>query len=113
MDPIASRAVGAYTDALRRGVGSTAQGADAAGGLGGFSGGGDANSFSSVLGRAMDDAVATSAKADQTSMSAAVGKANVTDVVTALTNAEVTLQAVVAVRDKVVSAYQEIMRMPI
>ncbi len=32
---------------------------------------------------------------------------------TAVTNAEVTLQTVIAVRDKVVAAYQEIARMPI
>jgi flagellar hook-basal body complex protein FliE len=37
----------------------------------------------------------------------------VTDVVTAVTNAEVALDTVVAVRDRVISAYQEIMRMPI
>lgn len=113
MDPIASRALGAYTDALRRGAGGAAPGGDSVGPKGATGAGDDGNSFSAVLGRAMDEAVATSVKADQTSLAAAAGKANVTDVVTALTNAEVTLQAVVAVRDKVVSAYQEIMRMPI
>jgi flagellar hook-basal body complex protein FliE len=35
------------------------------------------------------------------------------DVVTAITSAEVTLQTVVAVRDKMIQAYQEILRMPI
>ena len=33
--------------------------------------------------------------------------------VTAVANAELALQTVVAVRDQVVAAYQEIMRMPI
>jgi flagellar hook-basal body complex protein FliE len=33
--------------------------------------------------------------------------------VTAVSAAEVTMQAVVAVRDRVVQAYQEILRMPI
>ena len=47
------------------------------------------------------------------SAQAAIGKADLTDVVTAVTNAEMTLQTVTAVRDKVVSAYQEILRMPI
>ena len=41
------------------------------------------------------------------------GEANVSDVVTAVAEAEVTLQTVVAVRDKVVEAYKEILRMPI
>ncbi len=111
MDPVATRALGAYTDALRRGAGGG--GADAAGADAVAGGGAQGDSFGAVLGRTLEDAVQTSAKADQTSLAAATGKANVTDVVTALTNAEVTLQAVVAVRDKVVSAYQEIMRMAI
>jgi flagellar hook-basal body complex protein FliE len=34
-------------------------------------------------------------------------------VVTAVTNAELTLETVVAVRDRVVQAYQDILRMPI
>ncbi|MFA5119698.1 flagellar hook-basal body complex protein FliE [Zavarzinia sp.] len=111
MDPIATRALGAYTDALRRGTrgGET----DAVAGGDAAQGGAQGESFGAVLGRTLEDAVQTSARADQTSLAAATGKANVTDVVTALTNAEVTLQAVVAVRDKVVSAYQEIMRMAI
>jgi flagellar hook-basal body complex protein FliE len=37
----------------------------------------------------------------------------VTDVVIAVGRAEVALQTAVAVRDRVVSAYQDIMRMPI
>lgn len=53
-------------------------------------------------------------KAGETiSMEAIAGKAQLSDVVTAVTNAEVTLQTVVAVRDKVIQAYQEILRMPI
>ena len=41
------------------------------------------------------------------------GTVDLTDVVTAISKAEITLQAVVAVRDKVINGYQEIMRMPI
>ena len=37
----------------------------------------------------------------------------VTDVVVALSHAEMTLQATTAIRDRVVQAYQDIMRMPI
>ena len=40
-------------------------------------------------------------------------QANLTDVVTAVSEAEVTLQTVVAIRDKVMDAYKEILRMPI
>ena len=52
-------------------------------------------------------------KADQMSMAAIEGKANIAEVVTAVANAELALQTVVAVRDQVVQAYQEILRMPI
>ena len=41
------------------------------------------------------------------------GKANIVDVVNAVNAAEITLDTVVAVRDKVVAAYQSIMNMPI
>ena len=41
------------------------------------------------------------------------GKANLVDVVQSVNAAEITLDTVVAVRDKVVAAYQSIMNMPI
>jgi flagellar hook-basal body complex protein FliE len=41
------------------------------------------------------------------------GNANIVDVVNAVNSAELTLDTVVAVRDKVVQAYQAIMNMPI
>ncbi|MEJ0043628.1 MAG: flagellar hook-basal body complex protein FliE [Rhizomicrobium sp.] len=41
------------------------------------------------------------------------GQANIVDVVNAVNQAEITLDTVVAVRDKVVAAYQSIMNMPI
>lgn len=41
------------------------------------------------------------------------GKVDLADLVTAVSNAELTLNTVVAVRDKVISAYQDIIRMPI
>ena len=41
------------------------------------------------------------------------GQGNLIDVVTAISSAEASLETVMAVRDQVISAYQEIMRMPI
>ena len=53
-------------------------------------------------------------KAAETQMAAHVqGKAELIDVVTAISSAEASLETVMAVRDQVISAYQEIMRMPI
>jgi len=49
----------------------------------------------------------------QTQAMVTSGKANVVDVVTAVAETETAIDAVVAVRDKVIQAYEEIMRMPI
>jgi len=46
-------------------------------------------------------------------MQAISGQGNLTDVVTALSRAELSLQTATAVRDRVVQAYQSIMAMPI
>lgn len=46
------------------------------------------------------------------SVQAITGKADLQGLVEAVTNAELSLQKVTAVRDRVISAYQEIMRMP-
>jgi flagellar hook-basal body complex protein FliE len=47
------------------------------------------------------------------SVQALTGKADLQQLVEAVTNAELSLQKVTAVRDRVISAYQEIMRMPV
>ncbi len=70
-------------------------------------------SFADMLGDVAKDAKAGGIAAEKLSMQAVAGKADINDVVTAVANAEVTLQTVVAVRDKVIAAYQDIIRMPI
>lgn len=50
---------------------------------------------------------------EQAAFDGLVGRAGVQDVVSAITEAELGLQKVTAVRDRVIAAYQEIMRMPI
>jgi flagellar hook-basal body complex protein FliE len=72
-----------------------------------------ANSFASVLGKTIEDTVATTRQGEKAMVDGATGKAELTDVVTAIANAEVTLETIVALRDRVITAYQEIMRMPI
>jgi flagellar hook-basal body complex protein FliE len=52
-------------------------------------------------------------KADAQTQALATGKANIVDVVTAVSETEVAVQTMVAVRDRVINAYEEIMRMPI
>lgn len=53
-------------------------------------------------------------KAAETQMAQNVrGQGSLIDVVTAVSSAEAQLETVIAVRDQVIAAYQEIMRMPI
>jgi flagellar hook-basal body complex protein FliE len=76
-------------------------------------GGGEAGGFSDMLKNALS-AVSEAGKAsDMQSQSMAAGKANIVDVVTAVAETEVAVSAMVSVRDKVVQAYEEIMRMQI
>ena len=69
--------------------------------------------FGGALSRAMQGMVEAGRAADTQTLGAIAGTGNVTDTVTAVARAELTLQAATAVRDRVVQAYQEIMRMPI
>ena len=69
--------------------------------------------FGASLERALEGAVETGHKADDQSMQAIAGAGNITQVVTALTHAELVMQTATAIRDRVVQAYQDIMKMPI
>jgi flagellar hook-basal body complex protein FliE len=69
--------------------------------------------FASVLKDAAKVAIGDAKQAEQASAAAIAGKADIRDVVAAVNNAELTLETVVAVRDKVINAYNEILRMPI
>ncbi len=75
--------------------------------------GGAGSSFGSMLQSALDGAVATGHAAESSAMQAILGDGNLTDVVTALSRAELALQTTTAIRDRVVSAYQDIIKMPI
>lgn len=72
-----------------------------------------AEGFGTMLQEALQNTVDAARQSEAVSAAAVAGKADVTDVVTAVTNAEMALDTVVTIRDRVISAYQEIMRMPI
>ena len=74
---------------------------------------GDAQNFGNVLKDAMAAVTQTARSSDTQAQAMAVGKANVVDVVTAVAESEVAVGTLVAVRDRVIAAYEEIMRMPI
>ena len=102
MPPATSPAMGAsaYAQAARGAVPSAGQDTAAGG-------------FSAAIGRALEGAINTGHKADSEAMRAIAGGGNLTDVVTALSHAELTLQTATVIRDRVVQAYQDIMKMPI
>jgi flagellar hook-basal body complex protein FliE len=70
-------------------------------------------SFSDFLSGAVKDSISTIRQGEQAATAQVAGKANLVDVVNQVNAAEITLDTVVAVRDKVVQAYQSIMNMPI
>jgi flagellar hook-basal body complex protein FliE len=74
---------------------------------------GDDGGFASVLKEAIASVNELGRKSDAETRAMANGKANVVDVVTAVSETEVAIDAVVAVRDKVIAAYEDIMKMPI
>lgn len=69
--------------------------------------------FGSMVKAAMNDVVSNTRKAEHQISAQVAGKAELIDVVTAISAAEASLETVMAVRDQVINAYQEIMRMPI
>jgi flagellar hook-basal body complex protein FliE len=70
-------------------------------------------SFTDFLQSAVKDSMQTMKTGEQMATQQVTGQANIVDVVNAVNSAELTLDTVVAVRDKVVQAYQSIMNMPI
>jgi flagellar hook-basal body complex protein FliE len=69
--------------------------------------------FGQLLSDALSGVAETGRKAESQAVSAASGKANLVDVVTAVAESETAIQSLVAVRDRVIAAYEEIMRMQV
>jgi flagellar hook-basal body complex protein FliE len=74
---------------------------------------GDGVNFGSVLKDVMTSVTAAGQKSDVQATAVAQGKANMIDVVTAVAESETAIQALVSVRDKVIAAYEDILKMPI
>jgi flagellar hook-basal body complex protein FliE len=69
--------------------------------------------FAKLLGDAVQGVVDSGKVADARTMDMVNGKGDMVDVVTAISQTELAMDTMVAVRDRVISAYEEIMRMPI
>jgi flagellar hook-basal body complex protein FliE len=67
-------------------------------------------SFGDMLKGVVNDSMDSLKNAEKVSLSAVKGKAGVNEVITAVSSAEMALQTVVAIRDRVITAYQELMR---
>ena len=78
---------------------------------GGQTGGGP--SFSALLKDAIGNVVEAGKTSDAQTRSMASGTGNVMDVVTAVAETDVAVSTLVSVRDRVIQAYEDIMRMPI
>lgn len=100
-------AAAAYQAIAKIGVESGAAGAASAGATAGTP------SFAHFLDGAVKDAVGTMKSGEEMAAKQAAGQADMVSVVNAVNVAELTLDTVVAVRDKVIQAYQSIMQMPI
>jgi flagellar hook-basal body complex protein FliE len=72
-----------------------------------------AQDFASFFRSLAQDSVSTMQAGEQASIQGLEGKLDAQSVVEAVAAAELTLQTVTAVRDRVVEAYQELIRMPI
>lgn len=73
----------------------------------------DGSGFGSLLDGLVKPAAEAMRAAETATAQQVAGKGNLIDVVTAIGAAETALDTVVAVRDRVVNAYQDIMRMQI
>jgi flagellar hook-basal body complex protein FliE len=96
----------AYQAAQRIAAAGEPGGVPAVGGVG-------PRSFETALGDVLHNAVGTMRAGETASAQGASGQGDLVAVVNAVTAAELTLETVVAIRDRVISAYQDIMKMPI
>lgn len=68
--------------------------------------------FGGMLNQVMGGLAASGQAAEAGVVGVAQGKADVVEVVTALADTQATLETMVAIRDRVISAYEDILRMP-
>ena len=104
MDPLS--AARAYGAAVKQAQNAAKQEGGDAGAVG-------APDSGKMLQGALEHTMKTTQGAENMMVQQSQGKAELIDAVTAVSSAETSLQTVIAIRDQVISAYQEVMRMPI
>ena len=96
-------AANAYANIQKTALSSGVDGGDQTGGA----------SFEDMVRKSVTETVDTLKGEEKASASAITGKGDLIDVIQATTNADMKLQTIVAARDRMLSAYQTIMNMPI
>ncbi len=94
-------ALNAYNEAAR----GRAKSADTKGGPSG-------SEFADLVKGAIEEAKKIGERSEQLSIAGIVDRADISQVITAVAEAEATIQTVVTIRDKVLEAYKDILRMP-
>ena len=74
---------------------------------------GNTPDFGQLVSQSLEDVVEAGKTSDALSTDMISGKANVVDLVTAVSQTELAIESLVTVRDRVISAYEKIMQMPI
>jgi flagellar hook-basal body complex protein FliE len=87
--------------------------AQAAGSTGATGAAPDPHAFGEILKHAMTDTVQSSRAAETAMTNQVQGKADLVDTVTAISSAQANLDTVMAIRDQVINAYQDILKTPI
>ena len=72
-----------------------------------------ASPFADLLKGAVEQAIVVQKQSEAVSVAAIADNADMSKVVTAVAEAEATLQAVTVIRDKIIEGYREILRMPV
>jgi len=71
------------------------------------------SSFSNLVNNVLDETVTSLKHGEATASASLVSDVSLTELASAVNNAEIALKTVSAVRSRIISAYQDIMKMPI
>ena len=102
-------AANAYNSAASNKIGNMIGG----GGIAPAAGPASETAFSSLLSESVQSATTTLKAGETAVVKGLLNESSLADLATAVTDAELTLRTVVTVRDRIISAYQDIIKMPI
>jgi flagellar hook-basal body complex protein FliE len=99
-------AISAYRNAASYATNPGSDNTDATSGQGG-------GAFAGLIEQPATSSISSLRSAERTAIGSLTKQADITDVVSAVTQAETTLKTVIAVRDRLISAFQDLEKMPI